>query len=332
MKEISASEPRLRLLGAGRELTLERFAAEVRAGLTATPKTLPCAYLYDAEGSRLFEEICALPEYYPTRAEEEILRENASAIADDLPDGVSVVELGSGSATKTRHLLDALLLREDGLTFVPVDISRTMLEESSRELLLEYPTLDVVGVAAEYADGLRAVRAEVDGPQVVLWLGSNVGNLDRPNAVTFLHGVREGLTADDRMLVGVDLRKDIAVLQAAYDDQAGVTAAFNLNLLVRINRELGGHFDVDRFAHRAPWNADAGRIEMHLESLADQTVRIDALDLEVPFAKGETVHTESSHKYSTAEIDALAAAAGFEVEDRWLDSNERFSLQLLRPL
>jgi dimethylhistidine N-methyltransferase len=334
MDELAASEPRgarLRLLGEGRELTLERFAAETLAGLTAGPKTLPCAYLYDATGSRLFEEICALPEYYPTRAEEEILRENAAAIAADLPAGVSVVELGSGSATKTRHLLEALLLRADGLRYVPVDISRSMLEQSSRDLLAQYPTLQVLGVAAEYSDGLRVVRREVEGPEVVLWLGSNVGNLDRADAIAFLADVRADLDPDDRFLLGVDLRKDVLVLERAYDDAAGVTAAFNKNLLARINRELGGDFDLDAFAHRAPWNAEHGRMEMHLESLVDQTVRIDALELDVAFARGETIHTESSHKYSLAEIDQLAARAGFALADRWLDAERRFSLQLLRP-
>jgi dimethylhistidine N-methyltransferase len=331
MEEIAAPEPRLRLLGEGRELTLERFAAEARAGLTAVPKTLSCAWLYDAAGSRLFEEICTLPEYYPTRAEEEILRENAAAIADDLPEGATVVELGSGSARKTRHLLAELLARRERVTYVPIDISRSMLVHSSRALLREYPKLDVVGVAAEYGDGLHLVRSEAAGPHVVLWLGSTIGNLGRDEAVAFLASLCGDLTTDDLFLLGVDLRKDPAVLERAYDDARGVTAAFDKNLLARINRELGGHFDLDAFAHRAPWVAEHGRVEMHLESLADQTVRIDALDLDVPFARGETIHTESSHKYSLEEIDRLAARAGFTVADRWLDSERRFSLQLLRP-
>jgi dimethylhistidine N-methyltransferase len=334
MEEIAAPlehGARLRLLGEGRELTLDRFAAETLAGLTSAPKTLPCEYLYDPLGSRLFEEICALPEYYPTRAEEEILRENAAAIANDLPKDVSVVELGSGSATKTRHLLEALLARADGLRFVPVDISRSMLVESSRDLLSDYPTLEVIGVAAEYSDGLHVVRREVDGPRVVLWLGSNVGNLERADAAAFLAGVRADLTSDDRLLLGVDLRKEVAVLERAYDDSAGVTAAFNKNLLARINRELDGNFDLDAFAHRAPWNAEHGRMEMHLVSMHDQVARVGALDLDVVFARGETIHTESSHKYSLAEIDDLAARAGYSIANRWLDGEARFSLQLLRP-
>jgi dimethylhistidine N-methyltransferase len=327
----STADPRLRLLAVGREPARERFAADVEAGLTSLPKTLPCAWFYDARGSRIFEEICELPEYYPTRAEEEILRARAGEIAALVPGGASVIELGSGSAVKTRILLEQLLARRDGVLYVPVDISRSMLEASSRALLDDYPGLRVLAVAAEYRDGLRIVRGEVGGPRLMLWLGSNVGNLGRREAVRFLARVQEDLLPEDRLLIGIDLRKDRATLERAYDDAAGVTERFNKNLLARINRELGGRFDLDAFLHAATWNEEAGRVEMHLVSARDQTVRIDDLALEVSFRAGETIHTENSYKYSLEEIDALAATAGFRVERRWLDAGGRFSLQLLRP-
>jgi L-histidine Nalpha-methyltransferase len=302
-----------------------------RAGLTSRPRWLSCRWLYDEEGSRLFEAICEQPEYYPTRAELAILRERAGEIADALPPGGSLVELGSGSALKTRVLIEALIARDGALRYVPIDISRTMLEASSRELLEEYPELEVLGVAAEYGAGLRELRRRVPGPKLVLWLGSNVGNFERHEAAAFLAELGAGLSTDDRLLLGVDLRKDARVLERAYDDAAGVTAAFGLNLLARINRELGGEFDLDGFRHRAHYDEREGRVEMHLESLRAQHVRIAAIDLELDFAEGETIHTENSYKYSVAEIDALAAEGGFEVESRWFDAERRFSLQALRP-
>lgn len=306
------------------------FASSVREGLASRPRWLSCRWLYDERGSRLFEAICEQPEYYPTRAELSILRERAGEIAAALPAGGSLVELGSGSALKPRVLIEALLARDGALRYVPVDISRSMLEASSRELLEAYPALEILGVAAEYGDGLRELRRRVAGPKLVLWLGSNVGNFERPEAAAFLAELRGGLSRDDRLLLGVDLRKDKGVLERAYDDAAGVTAAFNLNLLERINRELGGDFELDGFRHRARYDECEGRVEMHLESLRDQRVRIAALGLELDFQAGETIHTENSYKYSPGEIDALAAAGGFEVEARWYDAERRFSLQTLR--
>ena len=310
---------------------IEDFASSVRAGLAQPPRSLSCRWLYDEQGSQLFEAICEQPEYYPTRAELSILRERSEEIAAALPPGGSLVELGSGSALKTRVLIEALLARDGALCYVPVDISRSMLETSSRELLADYPELEIVGVAAEYRDGLRELRRRVEGPKLVLWLGSNVGNFERPAAAAFLAELREGFEAHDRLLIGVDLRKDKGVLERAYDDAAGVTAAFDLNLLARVNRELGGDFDLAGFRHDARYDELLGRVEMHLVSLRAQRVRIAALDLELDFAEGETIHTENSYKYSVDEVDALAAAGGFEVEARWFDAQRRFSLQALRP-
>jgi dimethylhistidine N-methyltransferase len=307
------------------------FAADVREGLTAASKRLSCRYFYDAAGSALFEEICALPEYYLTRAEQEILDAHAGEIVASCSGDAALVELGSGSATKTRTLIEAALARRTPVRYVPIDISRSMLEESSRALLADYPGVEITAIAAEYRAGLRWLRRQRD-PKLVLWLGSNVGNFGRRDAARFLNGVRATMSPSDRLLMGVDLRKSRAVLEAAYDDAAGVTARFNLNLLARINRELDGNFELDGFAHRARWNERLGRVEIHVESLHAQTVRIGALALDVRFKKGERVYTESSYKYSFAEIERLARAAGLVVEQRWLDGAKRFSVNLLAPL
>jgi len=321
-------------VGTGREVVLEDFAAAVRDGLGADEgsKALSCAWLYDREGSLLFERICALPEYYPTRCEEQILRTHTDAILSGLAPDTDLVELGSGSAVKTRVLIEALLARRGRLLYAPIDISRSMLEASSRELLADYPGLRVLGVAADYRDGLHELRARLAGPRLVLWLGSTVGNLERAEAARFLTEVRVDLDSRDRLLLGVDLRKDRGTLERAYDDAQGVTARFNKNLLARINRELGGRFDLDAFAHVASYDEELGRVEMHLESLREQVVRIEALGLDVRFAAGERIHTESSHKYSRREIEELCRSAGYTLEEQWLDAGGRFSLNRLRPL
>jgi uncharacterized SAM-dependent methyltransferase len=338
------------------------LAEEVRTGLTAAQKYLPCRFFYDEEGSQLFEQICELPEYYVTRAEREILAAHADEIVASLPAGgggsdpVDLVELGSGSAAKTRLLIDALLRRQPALRYVPVDISRSALEASARGLLAAYRGVRVDAVAAEYHDGLRYLAnldalaagtagvtrttqtAAVAGSapasrfKLLLWLGSNVGNLDRDEAAAFLRGVCAQMGPDDRLLIGIDRRKERAVLEAAYDDAQGVTARFNKNLLARINRDLGGHFDLDSFVHRARYHETAGRIAMELVSTRAHAVRIDALQMAVPFAAGEAIHTENSFKYSDEEIESLAARSGFAVERQWYDTERRFSDALLRPL
>jgi L-histidine N-alpha-methyltransferase len=305
------------------------FGRDVAAGLTAAPKRLSCRYFYDSEGSRLFEAICALPEYYLTRAETAILRDHVRDVAADFPGDVTVIELGSGSAKKTRLLLEALRHGRRQVRYVPIDICRLVLEESAAELLRLFPGLDIVAVAAEYHEGLRQLRRESSAPKLVLWLGSNMGNFERTAASVFLRRVRDTLQAGDRVLVGVDLRKDPTVLEAAYDDAAGVTAAFNRNLLARINRELDGNFDLSAFQHRALYDADQGRIEMYLVSTRSQRVSIGQLGLEVTFAAGEQVHTENSYKYSLPEMEAVAGAAGLCTERCWQDAEGRFSLHVL---
>lgn len=308
------------------------FARDVAAGLGASPKRLPCRWFYDEEGSRLFEEICRQPEYYIPAAEREILQGRADEMLALAPPGATLYEFGSGSAEKTRLLLEAALRRDGSARYVPIDVSRSALELSAAALGADYPGLAIDPVAGEYARGIERLEADRRrGAKLVLWLGSNVGNLGRAEAARFLASVRAPLRRADRLLVGIDLRKDRAVLERAYDDAAGVTARFNLNLLARINRELGGRFDVGAFAHRAAYDEEAGRIQMFLVSRRAQRVRVEGLGLEVPFDAGETIHTEDSWKYSPEEIDLLARAARLVIERRWLDPASRFCEVLLAP-
>jgi dimethylhistidine N-methyltransferase len=325
---VSAPRERFTLIDLPAEMRRNRFARDVAAGLTASPRWLPYCYFYDRLGSRLFEAICELPEYYLTRAETAILKSHARDIAAHFPSPTDLIELGSGTATKTRLLIEAFLQRHGPLRYVPLDICRSVLEESSPDLLRTYADLEVLAIAGEYHDGLAHLGAVTGRQRLVCWLGSNIGNLHRAEAAEFLGQVGATLSLDDRLLVGIDLRKAPATLEAAYNDACGVTAAFNRNLLVRLNRELRGSFDVKSFAHQALYDEIAGRVEMHLVSARAQRVRIADLDLDVPFAAGETIHTENSYKYSPAEIDALAAAAELRLEQSWLDPERLFRLTL----
>jgi dimethylhistidine N-methyltransferase len=321
---------RWRLIEMGTGDARIEFGRDVATGLTASPKRLACRYFYDAEGSALFDAICELPEYYLTRTETAILRAHAGDIAASIPGDVTLVELGSGSAIKTRLLLEAFLRRRPQLRYVPIDICRPVLEASADRLLREFANLEITAVAAEYHQGLQQLRAEANRPRLILWLGSNIGNFDRAEATRFLSQVRGTMTAADRLLIGVDLRKDKAILEAAYDDSAGVTAAFNLNLLARINRELDGTFDVRAFRHRAVYEETEGRIEMYLVSTRPQRVHIGGIGLEIAFAAGEMVHTENSYKYSPEEIANLCAAVGLAIEHCYFDAERRFCVCLMR--
>jgi dimethylhistidine N-methyltransferase len=328
---MSSLQGRFRLIAMDASARLAAFARDVQEGLTSRPKRLSCCYFYDQEGSNLFEEICELPEYYLPAAEREILLPHAATIASGLPQEITLVELGSGNASKTRILIEAILRRQKTLCYVPIDICRTVLEESSVQLLKEYPALEIVAVAGEYHEGLRHLREEMNRPKLILWLGSNVGNFDREEATLFLRRVRTTMRPDDRLLIGVDLRKECVILEGAYDDSRGVTAQFNLNILSRINRELGGHFDLEKFRHRAVYNNEIGRIEMYLDSLEDQQVAIDQLKMKIPLAAGEAIHTENSYKYSSPEIDALASGGEMRVRNQWLDSAGRFAVNMFVP-
>ncbi|HVG39712.1 MAG TPA: L-histidine N(alpha)-methyltransferase, partial [Pyrinomonadaceae bacterium] len=314
------------------------FAADVRDGLTSRPNQLFPKYFYDEFGSRLFDCICLLPEYYLTRAESEILTRHADEIVARAfrhggGDGLTLIELGSGSAQKTRLIIEALLRQQRQLLYRPVDISSTALVASVRLLLESYPALRVAGYAGDYENVLRQMGAPNDtasdsSPKLVLFLGSNIGNFDEREAEAFLRSLRRVMRTNDSLLLGADLKKEARVLEAAYDDALGVTAAFNLNLLARINRELGGDFDLRAFKHRAPYNENAGRVEMYLESTRAQEVRLAHLDLRLRFAAGERVHTENSHKYDSAGLTALAARTGFRCVHTWYDEAARFSSNL----
>jgi L-histidine N-alpha-methyltransferase len=306
------------------------FATEVRAGLLCNgQKELPSKYLYDDIGSALFEVISALPEYGLTRADQRLLRENAGEIVACVTSPVVVAELGSGSGKKTRYLLEALGSRQQ-TRYCPIEISHAALTMVERELA-DIDHISIVGFEREYLDGLLEVADNRrDGEQLlVLFLGSTIGNFDRPADVKFLRAVRRILQPADALLLGTDLIKPIPQMLDAYDDSLGVTAAFNLNLLGRINRELGGNFVLPHFKHEARFNSETRSIEMHLRSARTQNVSITRAGLTVTFREGETIWTESSHKYSRPELLQLAMAASFRCEQQWVDDECSFAETLL---
>lgn len=306
------------------------FASDVRAGLTKPgQKELPSKYLYDEVGSALFEVITVLPEYGLSRAGLRLFVRHVHDIVSRLPRPIAVAELGSGSGKKTRILLEALAHRQP-TTYYPIDISRTALQQVERELS-NIDSISVVGFERAYLDGLLEVAAHRRDAEhlLVLFLGSTIGNFDRPAGEAFLHAVREKLRPGDCLLLSTDLEKPVPVLLLAYDDPLGVTAAFNLNLLARINRELDGDFDVTKFRHVARWDEAERRIEMHVRSLADQAVHIRKAGLTVQLRKDETIWTESSHKYNTDEVAEMAARNGFRCEAQWVDQEWPFATSLL---
>jgi L-histidine N-alpha-methyltransferase len=308
----------------------DELAADVRRGLSLPQKTIPPQYFYDALGSALFEAICELPEYYVTRCESEILSSNATAIARKFGNGSRLVELGSGSARKTRYLIEALVSDGSELEYVPIDIDAGMLAKSSQVLLEDYPELSITAISSDFRKPSLAIPRSTAGQRtVVLFLGSSIGNLSPEEAAEMLVDLRSVLSSGDSLLLGADLKKPKAILDAAYDDALGVTAAFNRNLLLRVNRELGANFVLDRFEHRAFYDEAKGRIEMHLVSREAQQVDIRSLAMNVTFAAAETIHTENSYKHDDATLEALAAAGDFTIEERWLDSRGWFTDVLL---
>lgn len=308
--------------------TLDENAAEaalrtdVLSGLTRFPKELPPKWFYDARGSELFEEITRLPEYYPTRAEREILLERAQEIAS-VSGARTLVELGSGSSEKTRHLIEAMPALE---TYVPVDVSESALTGAAESLLAEHPRLRVHALLADFTRPLRL--PESAGPRLVVFLGGTIGNLLPPERAVFLASVRAMLSPGDALLMGTDLVKDEAVLVAAYDDARGVTAEFNKNVLAVIDRELGADFHTADFAHVAVWNREHEWIEMRLRAREAVTVKVRALDLVVPFEAGEEILTEISAKFRQEGVRKELAEAGLELTQWWTDSAGRFALSL----
>ncbi|MEU1014109.1 L-histidine N(alpha)-methyltransferase [Streptomyces sp. NPDC005898] len=300
--------------------------ADVLHGLTSAVKTLPPKWFYDARGSALFEEITTLPEYYPTRAEREILLSRAAEIAD-ITGARTLIELGSGSSEKTRHLIDAMTSLH---TYVPVDVSESALTGAANTLLAQRPSLDVHALIADFTRGLALPGTP--GPRLVAFLGGTLGNLLPAERAAFLSSVRDLLAPGDALLLGTDLVKDESVLVSAYDDRSGVTAAFNKNVLAVINRELDADFDPAAFDHVAVWDREREWIEMRLRSTADQTVKISALDLAVDFAAGEEMRTEISAKFRQEGVRAELAASALDLTHWWTDERGRFALSLSTPV
>ena len=312
------------------------LATDVRKGLIeSAQKSLPPRLFYDEEGSRLFELITELPEYYPTRIERAILTTHADdiakAVSANTAHRVHVVELGAGTATKSQIILRALVRRQGRTLYLPIDVSDSALREARERLAREEPSVEVRPLAQRHEQALAEVQ-RVGPRRLVLFIGSSIGNFADVEAISLLRAVRNSLAVGGALLLGVDRKKPIDVMLAAYNDKAGVTAAFNKNVLVRINRELGATFNLSSFVHRAIWNEQASAVEMHLESLEDQRVRIKNLGATLTFARGETIHTESSVKYDDAHLADIAQQAGFARERDFYDANKWFGVHLWRAV
>jgi L-histidine Nalpha-methyltransferase len=310
----------------------ERVASAVRDGLGAKPKRLPAWLFYDQAGSRLFDEITERPEYYLTRTEREILAENAERMIVRAANGkrLRITELGAGSADKTRLLLSAAVARQETVVYEPVDVSRTALQAARARIEREIAGVHVAARVMDYTHDFELEQAESDERRLVLYIGSSIGNFEPREAQRLLKRVKAGLKPGDGMLLGVDLVKDEATLLAAYDDAAGVTADFNLNMLARLNFELDADFCLDAFEHRAVWNAAKSRMEMHLVSRAEQSAWLSVLDCKVQFAAGESIHTENSYKYRPGQPEAMLTEAGFTPAETWTDSQGWFAVCLAR--
>jgi L-histidine Nalpha-methyltransferase len=311
------------------ELLISPIASDVLDGLSAQPKQLPPKLFYDAVGSHLFEEITRTPEYYPTRTERAILEEFAGDIIAEAGNNLTLVELGAGSASKTRVLIRAILRRQLRLEFHPVDVSPAALQQAVTSLNGDFPRLHVTPIAADYGEHLPDLRSR-PGRKLVLFIGSTIGNFEPQEAEQFLKRVRASLQTGDALLLGFDMVKDAKVLYAAYNDVAGVTAQFNKNVLARMNRELGADFDLHEFNHVAFWNPRKSRIEMHLESRVDQNVYITDLGRNFQFTFGERIHTENSYKFTAASIARLLRQSGLKFEKSWTDPQKWFSVVLAR--
>ena len=305
------------------------FAQDVAAGLSATPKRISSKYLYDEVGSALFDTITVLPEYYLTRAETEILREWGWQMVRVLDAPIDFLELGSGSAVKTRLLIEEALRVQGRLRYSPIDISTEALRASSQALVDAYSGLSVRAYAGDYFDVLASRALRFDRRVLAMFMGSNIGNYEPGQAAAVLSLLRDALRPGDGLLIGTDLKKDPSVIELAYDDPAGVTAAFNRNLLARMNRELGANFDVKSFDYRVHYDETRGAVDAYLESRNAVKVRVRQLKLDLKFAAGERIHTESAYKFAQSDVAKLAAASGFKVASSWSDRRRRFSVSLL---
>lgn len=304
----------------------QNMRLEVIEGLMREQKVLPAKYFYDHIGSRLFEQITQQPEYYPTRTELAILEQHRAEIARSIGDVHTLIEYGSGSSRKIQMLLETFTHLD---TYMPIDISKDFLMESARQLSERYPALHIKAVCGDYSQSI-SLPIEESQKRVIFFPGSTIGNFEPEEAMRFLRHSSRILETGDGFLIGVDLKKSVDVLERAYNDAAGVTAAFNLNMLTHLNQMLEGTFDVTRFEHHAFYNEEKGRIEMHLRSQLDQLVQVG--DVTVPFKQGETIHTENSYKYSKEEFETLARQSGFHSVNCWIDDNERFSVHYLEKM
>jgi L-histidine N-alpha-methyltransferase len=322
---------------------LEEFANDVAICLSNKSKYLNPKYLYDRVGSQLFEQICLQPEYYPTRMEASLLKKHVPVISKLAGSNIKIIELGSGSSSKTSILLSYLSSQRKRIYYFPIDISGNILTESIRRLKSQFPDANITGIRSDYDTGMDRAAAEClatdkknnsnnhSPTKLVLFLGSSIGNFELREARGFLRSIRQKLHANDFLLVGFDLQKEESVLNAAYNDKAGKTAKFNLNLLARINRELGGNFELGKFEHCAFYNRHQNRIEMHLISKTDQHLYIRALGKTFFIRKGEGIHTENSYKYSLSQISKLAEESGFRIGKSFIDKKGWFNLALLSP-
>lgn len=326
---ITAVSDRFKLIVVPRRAGVPSFADDVTAGLTAAPKRLSSKYLYDEVGSALFDAITRLPEYYLTRAETEILAQWGWQIVRLLDGPVDFVELGSGSAAKTRLLIEEALRVQGELRYSPIDISTQAIRDSSLALVRAYDGLTVQAYAGDYFDVLQSRALQFPRRVLAMFMGSNIGNYEPREARKVLDLLSAALRPGDGLLLGVDLKKDAATLERAYDDAAGVTAAFNRNVLGRINRELGGDFDAAQFRHVATYDAERGSVDSFLEAGKRMTVHLKRVGLELEIERGERIQTESSYKYADEEIARLAAATGFRSAALWHDGEHRFGLHLL---
>jgi dimethylhistidine N-methyltransferase len=327
--ELSPVGERFELYRAPERAAVAGFADDVRAGLLAPVKRLPPKYFYDALGSALFEAICELPEYYLTRVESEILERSAAEMVSALPGPLELVEFGSGSARKTRALIAAAIAAQGAVDYHPIDISESALVASSSALVGEFPELTVRAFASDYFDVLENARLRTARRVLALFLGSNIGNYEPAAATKLLRAMSAAFKPGDGLLLGTDLRKDAAVLERAYNDPTGVTAAFDKNVLGRINRELGGHFDLDAFEHVARYDGGRGVVESFLLARRSMRVAIDDVAIEVALRATEAIHTESSYKFDADGIARLAEGAGFRVARTWTDAERRFAVSLL---
>lgn len=317
----------------------EDFAQNINEGLgNRNQKRIKPKYFYDSEGSHLFEEICRQSEYYPWRIEAAIIREHSIKMARmHSKKEISIIELGSGSSTKTRILLQEILLRQSSLYYFPIDVSKTMLRETINKLSTDFSNLRTIGISSDYVDGvdkansLISIDNQIPDRKLIIFLGSSIGNFEPNESISFLRNLRSKMEKNDNLLLGIDLHKNKKVLEAAYNDEKGITAKFNLNLLTRINRELRGEFNLECFIHHAFYNSSCKRIEMHLVSTKDQQVYVGRLGRTFSFDKNETIHTENSYKYSPEEIKQMAEDSQFVIKRNFFDEKKWFNVVIFSP-